>query len=436
MKKFLHFGDTHLGSSLQYGTIDPKTGINTRFQDYCNTFDFIVKTAIDEKVDIVLFAGDAFKNRNPSMTQQREFAKRIRALTKAKIPVVLITGNHDVCNDPSSATALEIFEILADDELVRVSSKPELFEINGLQIATLPWFNRSVAMQYPEFEGLSRTEINKKLSDFACSILGTLIAQADAEKPLIVMAHCTVSGAKFGQERDVMMGQDVVIPYSAFTDPKVCYAALGHIHRHQTVGEDHIVYSGSPDIVDFGEVDNIKCFVMGQCESGSRSKWQKINTPVRNFYIGEMLAIISKSEIGYPDSLENACAKFTIKGTKTELDAFDFADFEEKVKAKKPSWYSIKKEIVKEDREQEVSNYSEMSQMEIVKKYAEKKKIKKSELPDFTEKAREILDGGPFDEISIGHAGFIPGILSLKNFTSHESTNLNFDEFDLDPDSH
>ena len=60
----------------------------------------MVDYAIDSDVDGVLICGDTFKNREPSVTQQREFAKRIKRLSDDGINVYIIVGNHDVHNAP------------------------------------------------------------------------------------------------------------------------------------------------------------------------------------------------------------------------------------------------------------------------------------------------------------------------------------------------
>jgi len=53
---------------------------------------------LENKVDLVLFCGDAYKSREPSQTHQREFAKRINRLSTAGIPIFLLVGNHDLPN--------------------------------------------------------------------------------------------------------------------------------------------------------------------------------------------------------------------------------------------------------------------------------------------------------------------------------------------------
>ena len=103
--KFIHFSDLHIGVE-NYGRIDPETGMSTRLLDFLHAYDQLVEYAISNKVDAVLFAGDAYKSRDPSQTHQREFASRVARLTSEGIPVVLVTGNHDLPSVAARASAL------------------------------------------------------------------------------------------------------------------------------------------------------------------------------------------------------------------------------------------------------------------------------------------------------------------------------------------
>ena len=80
--KILHLADLHLGVE-SYGRIDPATGLSTRLLDFLSALDQVVDYALKNKVDLVLFCGDAYKSRDPSQTQQREFAKRIKRLSES-----------------------------------------------------------------------------------------------------------------------------------------------------------------------------------------------------------------------------------------------------------------------------------------------------------------------------------------------------------------
>jgi len=86
--KILHFADLHLGMET-YGGVDPVTGLSTRLIDVLKVLDEVTQYAMDNSVDLVIFCGDAYKSRDPSQTQQREFAKRLRRLSENGIPVIL-----------------------------------------------------------------------------------------------------------------------------------------------------------------------------------------------------------------------------------------------------------------------------------------------------------------------------------------------------------
>jgi len=95
MVKILHFADAHIDIAT-HGKHDPESGLPVRVLDFLKALDTIVDSAISEKVDLVLFAGDAYKDRTPSPTYQREWGKRIIRLPMAGIPVLLLVGNHDI----------------------------------------------------------------------------------------------------------------------------------------------------------------------------------------------------------------------------------------------------------------------------------------------------------------------------------------------------
>ena len=62
--KLLHFSDAHIDMA-NYGRHDPETGLPLRVLDFLKSLDTIVDTAISEKVDMVIFSGDAYKDRSP-----------------------------------------------------------------------------------------------------------------------------------------------------------------------------------------------------------------------------------------------------------------------------------------------------------------------------------------------------------------------------------
>ncbi len=67
--RLLHFADAHIDMA-NFGRHDPETGLPLRVLDFLKSLDTIVEAAITEKVDLVIFAGDAYKDRSPAPTFQ------------------------------------------------------------------------------------------------------------------------------------------------------------------------------------------------------------------------------------------------------------------------------------------------------------------------------------------------------------------------------
>ena len=263
--KILHFADLHLGVET-YGRIDPTTGLSSRLLDFLSALDQVVDYALENRVDLVLFCGDAYKSREPTQTQQREFAKRISRLSTNGISVFLLTGNHDLPNAIGRATATEIFHTLAI-EGVYVSNRPDIYRIptpsGTIQIASLPWLRRSALLSKEETKNLNLNQINDKLQQVLTSIITANISKLDPTLPTILAAHVWVSGAKAGSEASMTIGQEHVLLLSNITHPTFDYIALGHIHKHQVLqNSPPVVYAGSLERLNFSEEADDKGFYM------------------------------------------------------------------------------------------------------------------------------------------------------------------------------
>ena len=106
--RILHFADLHIGVE-NYDRIDSETGFSTRLLDSLNALDEVVEYPLTTDVSLVILAGDAYKSRDASQTQQLEFAAR---LSRAGIPLFLLVGNHDLPHAVGRATTVDIFDTL------------------------------------------------------------------------------------------------------------------------------------------------------------------------------------------------------------------------------------------------------------------------------------------------------------------------------------
>lgn len=263
--KIIHFADLHLGVET-YGHINPETGLSSRLEDYLGTLDEMVDYAIDNKIDLVLFAGDAYKSREPSQTQQREFAKRIKRLSDSGIPLFLLIGNHDLPNALGRATTIEIFDTLSIPG-VQIANRPGVNSIQTksgiIQIAALPWVRRSALLSKENTHNLDFRQINERLQQILTGIIADLASKIDPGFPSILAAHVWVLNALIGSEKSMSIGQEHMLLLGNVSQPAFDYVALGHIHKGQVLNEHPpVIYSGSLDRLDFGDENDQKGFYL------------------------------------------------------------------------------------------------------------------------------------------------------------------------------
>ena len=267
--KILHISDVHLGVE-KYGTLDPSTGLGSRLGDFLRSFDQAIDMAIAEECDLMVFAGDAYKTRDPNPTIQREFARRIRRLGDAGIPSFLLVGNHDLPLASARAHTIEIFETLGVTG-VTVARRPGLYTVEtrqgAVQIIAIPWATPQSLLTREENRSIGIEQLNRAIAEKIDEKIEEAIANLDLSVPAILTMHGTVSHAVYSSERDIMLGKDVVVQLSSLINPAISYVALGHIHKHQVLHDDPaVVYCGSLERIDFGEEGEAKGFIIAEFE--------------------------------------------------------------------------------------------------------------------------------------------------------------------------
>lgn len=285
--KLLHLADIHIGME-NYGRIDSTTGLNSRLLDYLDRFEEALQVGIEHDVDLVLIAGDIYKNRTPNPTHQREFARRLRTVLRENIPVFMIVGNHDVSAAAGKAHSVEIFDTLAIDG-VTIANRMNIHRIatraGDVQIVAVPWISRHAILTKDDLRELPFSELDAELLRRVGTWLDDVPNKLDRSLPTILAFHGSVANATFGAERSVMLGTDLVLPPSLLAQDGVQYVALGHIHRHQVVGNHPpMVYPGSIERIDFSEESEQKGVVIVELENdGADATWQFVPINPRPF---------------------------------------------------------------------------------------------------------------------------------------------------------
>lgn len=263
--ELIHVSDIHFGSGELHGKLNPETGLNVRLEDFCRAFQKCVDYALSVPADVFLFSGDAYRNASPEPIYQKLFAEQLRRLSEANIKTILVVGNHDQIFKSSASHSMSVFQSLAVPNLL-IIDKPQLLRLDtahgALQIVGIPYVTRNLLMTHEAYATLTNAEIERVLAKHLSAILTNLYEELDPNLPTVATAHIMLDRARAGAEQELLVGYTTTFPLSLFTDSRLDYVALGHVHRHQTLHDQPpVVYAGSIERVDFGEESEDKGFV-------------------------------------------------------------------------------------------------------------------------------------------------------------------------------
>jgi exonuclease SbcD len=283
----VHVSDLHLDYK-RYGKVNPLTGINSAWESSYSCWMHSCKWAIENEADCFIFGGDGFANGRPSPEATEMMADGFRLLASARIPSVVIRGNHELISLPASHR--DINYRFADIPFVTVVDTPRVLHMDsGLEIVCVPWPKRHQVLSDIPTEDLTPTEINHMVGQLTTDRIEEMSEEIGRGFPSLLAGHFTASGATLGTDR---RGSEILV-HAVFEEPVVSleslidgpwqHVALGHIHKNQKLASG-IYYVGSPNRVDFSEENDRKGFHAIRYTENS-GKWvadvEFVETPAR-----------------------------------------------------------------------------------------------------------------------------------------------------------
>lgn len=147
--KFIHCADVHLDTPLQGLAQYPGAPANEIRNATRRAFERVLSTAISERVDFVIVAGDLYDTGLKSFESALFFNKQMARLKDAGIGVYLIYGNHDA--------ASKLIKQIRPPSNVHVfrASEAQTFLDDGLRVAihgqsfATPEITEDLAAKYP-----------------------------------------------------------------------------------------------------------------------------------------------------------------------------------------------------------------------------------------------------------------------------------------------
>jgi len=228
--KIYHVSDIHLGRKRLDGRLPD--------QDFVTAFRFIAKVAVQDKADIFLITGDLFDRPQVEPAQLQQAQVTLHFLKARGVRVIAVEGNHDKAFFHSNEQTW--MQFLADEDLL-IFLRPR-FNAEGAVLEQLDSGTRSgtwVDIGGVRFIGAGY------LGAATPAKVRQILDRLESGLPNVLLLHA-------GPEYFVGEGGGFSKDDLRAIEEKVCYLALGHIHKPMHHG-DWACNPGSPENCELHE---------------------------------------------------------------------------------------------------------------------------------------------------------------------------------------
>ncbi len=245
--KLIHLSDIHLGKRVNEFSM---------LEDQAHILKKILAVVDEEKPNGVLIAGDVYDKSVPSTEAVQLFDDFLVRLAERKLPVFIISGNHDSPERLSFANrlidAVGIHLAPVYNGVVEPITLSD--EYGPVNVYMLPFIKPAhVRGFFPD------TEITS-YSDAVAAAIGRM--NIDKTQRNVLITHQFVTGAQRSDSEELSVGGTDNIGAEVFCD--FDYVALGHIHGPQNMDSDRIRYCGSPLKYSFSEAAQQKSVTVAE----------------------------------------------------------------------------------------------------------------------------------------------------------------------------
>ncbi|WP_424895376.1 exonuclease SbcCD subunit D [Acinetobacter junii] len=281
--RFFHTSDWHLGQFFYN---------HSRHYEHEQFLTWLLEQIKQKQPHALLIAGDIFDVINPSSQAQKQLYQFL-ADAHERAPhmqTLMIAGNHD-----SGYRIEQVEPLLAKYNAKTVGvirpNKENNLDLDRLilpiydeQKQIVAWCIALPFVRSAEITGFNEHTTNSQ--NAIAYLHQQLIAEAKRRKTddqaLILMSHAHMQGGETSDsERPIIIGNEEALSTSLFDD-SIDYVALGHLHKPQKVGQDHIRYSGSPIPLSFSEINykhQVLEVTIDPIETGNQVEFEAIAIP-------------------------------------------------------------------------------------------------------------------------------------------------------------
>ena len=239
--RLMHLSDLHLGKRLnEFSLVEDQKYILNQILDIVDR----------EAPDALVIAGDVYDKAVPSVEAVGLFDDFLVRLAEKRLPVFVISGNHD---SPE-----------------RISFGSRLLEASGIHLSPVYGGQVEPITLQDEFGPVHfyllpfvkpihvRRFFPEEPADTYSQALSTAISHLalNPQERNVLVTHQFVTGALRSDSEEISLGGADHVDSSVFRD--FDYVALGHLHSPQNCGSEHIRYCGTPLKYSFSEAGDEK----------------------------------------------------------------------------------------------------------------------------------------------------------------------------------
>ena len=331
--KIFHLSDLHIGLKLYNRDL---------LEDQKYVFDQIIKYAKEEAPDVILIAGDIYDKAVPSAEAVEVFDDFIAELANETTSTVMtISGNHD------SAPRVDTYRrVLAKQKLFMIGKPPVMpdeyiekvtltDEFGPVNFYLLPFVKPSMVKLITGTDADGR---NLSYNEAMHALIARENIDPD-ERNVFVSHQFYLPVGKTADDVERMESEirtvgnideisaDVLAPFD--------YAALGHIHKPMTVGDDRFRYSGTPMSYSVSEAGQKKGVVMVTLR-------EKGSAPSISVLPLEPLHEVRVIEDRLEEILKQGCDDY-VTAVLTDKVEFDIFDMQARLRAAFPNLLEIRR---------------------------------------------------------------------------------------------
>lgn len=260
--RILHTSDWHLGRQFHNLSL---------LEDQRHVLDQIVAIVRDQRVDVVVVAGDIYDRSVPPAAAVELLDETVhRICHELQVPLILIAGNHDGPQRLAFASRQLAGAGLHVAGPLWEVPQPIIIAGDAGEVAfyPVPYAEPATVRQVHGVEVSSHDE--------AMAYLLEKVRQDNGpDRSCVVIAHCFLAGGEVSEsERPLSLGGAEHVASQHFND--FSYSALGHLHGPQFRGEQQIRYSGSPLKYSFSEEHQRKAVTLVELDAKGKASIEQI----------------------------------------------------------------------------------------------------------------------------------------------------------------